>query len=292
MMPVPVPVKASRRGVVDATVARPVLLTSILGIGRSVVPVDPCGWRRTDADRVGATDASRGATGDLSGFANLGVESICAVLRSRLIAPNTYYTAKKRGPSARVLRDAELMPEIRRVYDTGLAVYGADKIWTQLNREGIEVARCTVERLMRLMGLSGARRGKAFKITTTSDDRLERPADLVNRVLHWGTEPVVGCGSDVCQNACRLRTVSIVDVFSRMIVGWQASTSLRSDLAIDALEMAVWNRHRQGQNLAGPGSSTATEVRAGSKWSSQHPVVEVLCICRQQAADRAIRPTG
>jgi putative transposase len=110
-----------------------------------------------------------------------GVEPICRVLTEHgcLIAPNTYWVARKRAPSARAVRDAELVEEIRRVYEENLFVYGADKIWTQLNRENIVVGRGRVERLMRQEGLSGARRGKAFKVTTTSDDRLHRPADLV-----------------------------------------------------------------------------------------------------------------
>jgi putative transposase len=97
------------------------------------------------------------------------------------IAPNTYWVAKKRPPSARALRDAELKEQIARVHAENLSVYGADKIWAQLNREGTRVARCTVERLMRDLGLSGARRGRAFKITTRSDERQHRPDDLVAR---------------------------------------------------------------------------------------------------------------
>ncbi len=92
-----------------------------------------------------------------------GVEPICRVLREHDcgIAPNTYWAAKKRPPSARALRDEELTAEIHRVFEENLFVYGADKIWTQLNRENIRVARCTVERLMRAEGLSGARRSRS-----------------------------------------------------------------------------------------------------------------------------------
>ena len=141
--------------------------------------------------------------------------------------------------------------EIQRVFDENLFVYGADKIWTQLNREDVTVARGTVERLMRAMGLSGARRGKQYKATTTSDDRLERPPDLVdcqfkapapNRL--WVADLTY-----VKTHSGWVYVAFIIDVYSRMIVGWQASTSLRSDLAIDALEMAVWNRQRAGHNL-------------------------------------------
>ena len=97
------------------------------------------------------------------------------------IAPNTYWVHKKRPPSKRALRDAELKIEIQRVYDENLFVYGAAKIWGQLNDEGIRVARCTVERLMRDMGLCGARRGKTWTATTDSGHGFDRPADLVDR---------------------------------------------------------------------------------------------------------------
>jgi putative transposase len=113
-----------------------------------------------------------------------GVEPICRVLTEHgcKVAPNTYWTAKKRPSSARTVRDEYLKGEIARVWQENMGgVYGADKVWAQLNREGTRVARCTVERLMRELGLSGARRGKAFKVTTRSDDRQHRPADLVKR---------------------------------------------------------------------------------------------------------------
>jgi putative transposase len=107
-----------------------------------------------------------------------GIEPICRVLQ---IAPSTYHAAKCRPPSARRLRDAELRPEILRVWEQNLSVYGADKVWDQLNKDGIRVARCTVERLMRDMGLQGCRRGRVWMRTTTSDETLTRPADLVDR---------------------------------------------------------------------------------------------------------------
>jgi putative transposase len=183
-----------------------------------------------------------------------GVEPICRVLTGHgcKIAPNTYYVARKRPPSARAVRDAELVVEIERVYDENLFVYGADKVWAQLNRENIRVARCTVERLMRAQGLQGARRGKVFTVTTTSDDRQQRPADLVERQFR-APAPNRLWVADLTY----VRTFSgwvyvafIIDVYSRMVVGWQASRSLRAELAIDALEMAVWNRQRTGDDLS------------------------------------------
>jgi len=183
-----------------------------------------------------------------------GVEPICKVLSEHgcKIAPNTFWVAKKRPPSARSIRDSELMPEVVRVFEANLFVYGADKVWAQLNRENIRVARCTVERLMRAQGLSGARRGKAFTITTHHDDRQQRPADLVERKFRapapnrlWVADLTY-----VKTHSGWVYVAFIIDVFSRMIVGWQASRSLRSDLAIDALEMAVFNRQRAGHDLS------------------------------------------
>jgi putative transposase len=184
-----------------------------------------------------------------------GVEPICRVLTEHgcKIAPNTYWVARKRPPSKRARRDTDLVVEIRRVYEQNLFVYGADKVWTQLNRDGIRVARCTVERLMRADGLSGARRGKAFIVTTRADDRQHRPADLVERQFRapapnrlWVADLTY-----VKTHTGWVYVAFIIDVYSRMIVGWQASRSMRSDLAIDALEMAVWNRQRAGADLTG-----------------------------------------
>ena len=169
------------------------------------------------------------------------------------IAPNTFWVTKKRPPSSRAVRDEELKREILRVWGDNLEVYGADKVWTQLNREGIRVARCTVERLMRGLGLSGARRGRAYKVTTRFDERQHRPADLVERQFRaekpnrlWVADLTY-----VKTHSGWVYAAFIIDVFSRVVVGWQISESLRSDLAIDALEMAVWNRTRVGQVLDG-----------------------------------------
>src|SRR5690606_5139635 len=162
------------------------------------------------------------------------------------VAPSTYHAAKKRPPSARAMRDAELKPEILRVWEQNLAVYGADKIWDQLNKDGISVARCTVERLMDDLGIEGCRRGRVFVRTTEGDDSLERPADLVQRDFRapapnrlWVADLTY-----VKTHTGWVYVAFIVDVFSRMVVGWQASKSLRADLAIDALEMAVATRGR------------------------------------------------
>ncbi len=160
------------------------------------------------------------------------------------IAPSTYYAAKKAPPSARALRDAELKPEIERVHQASYhGCYGARKVWKQLKREGFDVARCTVERLMRELGLVGVKRG-GYKVTTIADPTVDRPADLVDRKF-VATRPDELWVADITYVATRagFAYVSFVtDVFSRMIVGWRVSGSLRSDLALDALEMAVCAR--------------------------------------------------
>jgi putative transposase len=179
-----------------------------------------------------------------------GVEPICTALR---VAPQTYYAAKKRPASARAIRDEELKPEIVRVYDANLQVYGADKIWDQLNKDGVGAARCTIERLMRELGIQGCRRGRTWVRTTESDEMLERPADLVDRtfVASAPNRLWVADITYVKTHSGWVYLAFVIDVFSRMVVGWQASKSLRSDLAIDALEMAIWNRQRVGADISG-----------------------------------------
>ena len=174
-----------------------------------------------------------------------GVEPICAVLP---IAPSTYYSRKAQEAhperlSARARRDLELQPEIRRVWKENFRVYGARKVWRQMNREGIRVARCTVERLMRGLGLAGAVRGRKFK-TTIADETTARPADLVCREF-TASRPNQLWVSDLTYVSTWqgfVYVAFVIDVFSRMIVGWRASRSLRTDLALDALEQALWAR--------------------------------------------------
>jgi putative transposase len=170
-----------------------------------------------------------------------GVEPICQVLP---IAPSTYYAAKRRPPSARELRDEELKVEIRRVHKDNFGVYGARKVWRQLRREGTVVARCTVERLMRQLGLQGVRRGKPRR-TTTPDPSAARPADLVERDFSASgpNQLWVADLTYVATWSGFVYVALVIDAFSRFIVGWQASRSLRTDLALDALEMAIWQRH-------------------------------------------------
>jgi putative transposase len=166
------------------------------------------------------------------------------------IAPSTYYDARRRPASARALRDTELKAEITRVHAEHFRVYGARKVWRQLRREGIAVARCTVARLMREMGLEGVRRGKARR-TTTPDQGATRPADLVERDCS-ATRPNQLWVADLTYVATWSGFVSValvIDAFSRYLVGWQAARSLRTDLALDALEMAIWRRQAQLDGL-------------------------------------------
>jgi putative transposase len=177
-----------------------------------------------------------------------GVEPICRTLE---VAPSTYYAAIKRPPCARQQRDEVLKAEIRRVWTEQFGVYGADKVWAQLKREGTRVARCTVERLMRTLGLRGVVRGKTRVRTTTPDEAAARPADLVQREFHAPAPNVLWVAdlTYVRTYAGWVYVAFVVDVFSRYVVGWQVSRSLRTDLALDALGMAYWRRH--GQDLAG-----------------------------------------
>jgi putative transposase len=176
-----------------------------------------------------------------------GVEPICQLLP---IAPSTYHAAKRRLPSARALRDQELQVEIRRVHQDNFGVYGARKVWRQLHREGIAVARCTVERLMRQLGLEGVRRGKARR-TTTPDMTAPRPADLVERDFS-AARPNQLWVADLTYIATWsgfVYVAFVIDAFSRFLVGWQASWSLRTDLALDALEMGIWRRRGELDGL-------------------------------------------
>lgn len=175
-----------------------------------------------------------------------GVEPICRELQ---IAPSTYYEhrARRADPTRRPereQRDEALRPRIRCVFDENMCVYGADKVWRQLCREDEPVARCTVERLMRGMGLRGAVRGRAYAVTTVADEAAPRPPDLVARNF-TATRPNQLWVADITYVATWAGfayVAFVVDVFSRRIVGWRVSSSLKTDLALDALEQALHAR--------------------------------------------------
>ena len=173
-----------------------------------------------------------------------GVEPICKALK---IAPSTYYACKSRPPSARTVADAQLKVDIKRVFDDNYQVYGAEKLWRQLAREGIQTGRDHVTRLMRQLGIRGVVRGKPRR-TTTPDQGDQRPADLVQRDF---TAPApnrlwVADLTYVATRAGFCYTAFIIDAYSRAIVGWRVATTLRATLALDALEMAIWARQDAG----------------------------------------------
>ena len=174
-----------------------------------------------------------------------GVEPICAVLQ---IAPSAYrrHAARSRDQallSPRAQRDVALMPVVEQVWNANLQVYGADKVWKQMNREGIEVARCTVERLMRRLGLRGVRRGKVVR-TTISDNKAPCPLDKVNRQFRAERPNQLWVSDFTYVSTWQgwLYVAFVVDVFARRIVGWRVSSSMNTDFVLDALEQALYAR--------------------------------------------------
>ena len=174
-----------------------------------------------------------------------GVEPICAVLQ---IAPSGYrrHAARRRDPEkrcARAKRDAVLVPEIGRVWRANLQVYGADKVWHQLGREGTAIARCTVERLMRRQGLHGVRRGKVIR-TTFSDNKASCPLDKVQREFRAERPNQLWVSDFTYVSSWQgwLYVAFVIDVFARRIVGWRVSRSMHTDFVLDALEQALYAR--------------------------------------------------
>ena len=175
----------------------------------------------------------------------LGVEPICKVLQ---VAPSAYrrYAAEQRDPArrcARARRDESLMAHIERVWNENLQVYGADKVWQQLKREGITVARCTVERLMRRLGLRGVMRGKVVR-TTVPDAKAPCPLDRVNRQFQAERPNQLWVSDFTYVSTWQgwVYVAFVIDVFARCIVGWRVSRSMRTDFVLDALEQALHAR--------------------------------------------------
>ena len=177
--------------------------------------------------------------------AEYGVEPICAQLP---IAPAVYYEhkARQKGPERlppRARRDRVLRGEIQRVYEANFRVYGARKIWRQLGREGIAVARCTVERLMRALGLAGTMRGRRCR-TTIQDKHAQHPLDRVNRQF-TATRPNqlrVADFTFVATWTGFVYVAFVIDAFARRIVGWRVARSMHTELVLDVLEQALWAR--------------------------------------------------
>jgi len=170
------------------------------------------------------------------------------------VAPSGYrrHAAQQRNPSlrcARELRDEMLMPHIRRVWDENMQVYGADKVWRQMNREGIPVARCTVERLMRRLQLQGVRRGKVIR-TTLANKAAACPLDRVNRQFKADRPNQLWVSDFTYVSTWQgwLYVAFVIDVFVRRIVGWRVSNSMQTDFVLDALEQALYDRRPAGDN--------------------------------------------
>ena len=180
-----------------------------------------------------------------------GVEPLCTVLQ---IAPSGYrrHAARLRDPDkrcARTKRDEALVPEIERVWHANLQVYGADKVWHQLEREGSTVARCTVERLMRRQGLRGVRRGKVVR-TTFSDNKTSCPLDKVHRQFRAERPNQLWVADFTYVSTWQgwLYVAFVIDVFARRIVGWRVSRSMRTDFVLDALEQALYARQPERES--------------------------------------------
>lgn len=223
------------------------------------------------------------------------------------IAPSGYYAFKKRPASARAISDAQLVVEIDRVFwdrDLGRGISGARKIWRLLRREGIIVARCTVERLMRQQGLRGIRRGKQF-VTTNADNAAACPADHVQRCFRADrpNELWVVDFTYVPTWSGMAFTAFVTDVFSRRIVGWRTMNRMPTELPLDALEMALWVRDRAGQDVAGvvQHSDAGTQYTRfampnGSRTSARsrrsEPSATATTMLPQRASSASTRPNA
>ena len=199
-----------------------------------------------------------------------GVEPICAVLSEHglPVAPSTYYDhlgKLGKAPTARQERDEYLLEEIRRVHAANYSVYGARKIWLALNRQGVAVARCTVERLMRADGLHGAIRGKV-KRTTIPDPAAERARDLVGRDFTPSAPDRLWVADITYVSTWSgwVYVAFVVDAYARRILGWRCASSMSTQLVLDALEQAVWTRQREDRPL----DSVVAHTDRGSQYVS------------------------
>ena len=168
------------------------------------------------------------------------------------VAPSTYYAARARPPSARSVTDAATTAVIEQVHAANYGVYGIRKVHAELHRQGNPIARCTVGRLMRAAGLRGISRAKGPRTTIPGRGPETRP-DLVQRAFTaTGPDQLWVADITYCRTfAGWVYAAFVTDVFSRRVVGWQLSKSLRTDLALDALEMGIWTRQRDGHDITG-----------------------------------------
>ena len=202
---------------------------------------------------------------DIVAGRRLGVESICTVLQ---VAPSTYYAAKKRGPSARAIRDAELIPQLFELWEANYSVYGVRKLWKAARRAGIDIGRDQTARLMRAAGIEGVSRSKKVR-TTHRDATVPRHPDLVDRDFTatgpnqlWVTDLTF-----VATWAGIAYVCFIIDVYSRMIVGWRVASHMRTPMVLDAIEMARWSRgtHLPGLRCHSDAGSQFTSIRYGER---------------------------
>ena len=204
-----------------------------------------------------------------------GVEFICETLQ---VAPSSYYAAKRRRiePSARAVRDAVMMQVLMVLWVTNRKVYGAHKLWKAARRAGHDIGRDQTARLMRELGIEGISRRRKKVFTTKADPDALRAPDLVNRQFRadrpdalWVTDltyvPTRSGMAYVC---------FIVDAFSRRIVGWRVASNMRTDMVLDALEMA--RRSRGSRRLVGLVTHSDAGSQGGINWSSQHHDMEVI----------------
>ena len=219
-----------------------------------------------------------------------GVEPICAVVP---IAPSPYYDAKagQRDPTrlpARTQRDRQLRDDIARVWCANRRVYGVRKVWKQLGREGVAVARCTVARLMRADRLRGVVRGARVR-TTIPDAAADCPRDLADRAF-VATRPHQLWVADFTYVATwrgMVYVAFVIDVFSRRIVGWRASASMRTDLALDALEQALYDRETDA-GLVHHSDRGPSICRSGTPNDWQRPASRHRVGSRGDAYDNAL----
>jgi len=213
-----------------------------------------------------------------------GVEPICRVLTEHgcPIAPSTYYEARNRVPSKRAVRDVHLKTEISRVHAENYSVYGARKVWLQMRREGIDVARCTVERLMNTLGLEGARRGSK-KRTTIADPQGQRADDLVQRRFNPAAPNTLWVADFTYVSTWSgwVYVAFVIDAYSRRILGWRTSTTMTTPLVLDAIDHAIWTRQRDGiTDLSGLIHHNDRGSQGGFNRSSQHCVVRATVAAR------------
>jgi putative transposase len=197
--------------------------------------------------------------------AELGVEPICKTLQ---VAPSSYYAARSRPPSPRAIKDAVMVPILVALWKANYSVYGAHKLWKAALKAGHDIGRDQVGRLMRSAGIRGVRRSRSV-ITTRPDRGAERAPDLVKRAF-VATRPNALWVTDltyVATWAGMAYVCFIVDAFSRMIVGWRVSSNMRTQMVLDALEMARWRRgtHLEGLVAHSDAGSQFTSLRYGER---------------------------